>query len=463
VGDRIVVGIKGTAFDAPHRGRIRIRDEVLLLVDTAGEIAAALHPEDAGYSDTVSRLQRAGSLRELGPGQYLVPGFIDLHNHAPQWPQSGKALDVTLQEWLNTYTFPLEARYRDLDFAGEVYASLVDAMLANGTTTAVYFATAHLAPTTLLADTCLRHGQRALIGRVAMDSIETCPPFYRDPSAAIAVEETRALIEHVDGLSDDRGLIRPVVTPRFIPSCTDDLLRGLGELVEETGAHVQTHCSESDWAHEYGMDRFGQTDTATYADFGLLTRKTVLAHSNLITGGDMDTIAAAGAAVAHCPLSNVYFANAVFPLRQSLDRGVNVGLGTDISGGPAVSIMRTMTDAVVASRVLDDGVDPRRDASHRGVPGSRVTLAEAFWLGTTGGGIALDLPIGLLEPGYAFDAVAIDTGVTDSDVLVWPGLDTAFDVFQKVIHHATRRNIVSVWVGGSEVRSAAGDATAPPC
>ena len=445
-------GVKATAFDAPHPGRIRVREDALFSVGGSGDIDNILEPDDPGYSEAVARLRRANSLLELNRGQYLLPGLVDLHNHAPQWPQSGKALDVPLAQWLNTYTFPLEARYEDLGFAGEIYDSLVSSMLANGTTTAVYFATAHLAPTALLADTCLRLGQRALIGRVAMDSPETCPDFYRDPSAGSAIAETRALIEHVSRLPGNRGLIYPVATPRFIPSCTDELLRGLGDLVAETGVHVQTHCSESDWAHQYGMSRFGHTDTVAYDGFGLLTRRTVLAHSNLITSEDMDMIGAAGAAVAHCPLSNAYFANAVYPLRESLDRGLHVGLGTDISGGPAISILRTMTDAVVASRMREDGVDAAVDPESRGVPGARITHAEAFWLGTTGGGIALDLPIGLLEPGYAFDAVAVDVGVPDSDVVEWPDLDTRFDVLQKIIHHATRHNIVAVWVGGAKVR-----------
>ena len=450
-----VAGIRGTAFDAPDLGRVRIREDALFLVGTGGLIEQILQSDDSTYEDWIARLRGEGSLTELSDGQYLFPGFVDTHIHAPQWPQSGKALDVPLADWLNTYTFPLEARYQDQGFALQVYDSLVESMLANGTTTAVYFATAHLPATKLLAEICSQYGQRALVGRVAMDSPETCPDFYRDPSAAAAIEETRELIEHVRQLSANDGLVLPVITPRFIPSCTDALLDGLGGVAGETGAHVQTHCSESDWAHQYGIDRFGQTDTATYDDFGLLTRRTILAHSNLITADDMESITAAGAAVGHCPLSNVYFANAVFPLREALDRGVHVGLGTDISGGPAVSVLRTVSDAVVVSRMREDGVDASIDPSLRGIAGSRVTLAEAFWVGTTGGGIALELPVGVLEPDYSFDAIVVDTTVDDSNLRTWPEFDTLFDVFQKSMYHATRRNIVKVWVQGNEVRSSA--------
>ncbi|MDJ0923255.1 MAG: guanine deaminase [Acidimicrobiia bacterium] len=447
-----VAAVRGTAFDAPELGRIRVREDALFVISRDGAIERVLLPEDDSYQPQLEQLRSIGALTELGAHEYLFPGLIDLHNHAPQWPQLGKALDVPLSVWLDRYTFPLEAKYADVGFAETVYRSLVKGMLANGTSTAVYFATVHLPATRRLAEICLQHGQRALVGRVAMDSPASCPDYYRDASAAVALEETASLIEHVQSLDGNgAGLVRPVVTPRFIPSCTDELLRGLGAVAADAGAHIQTHCSESDWAHQFGLERFGRTDTATYLDFGLLTRRSILAHSNFVTAADMELIAAAGAAVAHCPLSNFYFANAVFPLRAALERGVHVGLGTDISGGPGVSIFRAMTDCVVASRVREDGVDPKLEPENRGIGDSRVTFAEAFWLGTTGGGIALDLPIGVLSPGYAFDAVAVDARVADTDLVVWEGLDELEDIFQKTIHSATRNNIATVWVQGRAV------------
>ena len=121
--------------------------------------------------------------------------MIDLHVHAPQWPQLGLALDRPLEEWLQACTFPLEARYADPAFAQSVYESLVDALLANGTTTALYYATIHLPATQRLADICLQRGQRALIGRVAMDDTGQCPQYYRDASAAQGIADTRRFID----------------------------------------------------------------------------------------------------------------------------------------------------------------------------------------------------------------------------------------------------------------------------
>jgi guanine deaminase len=141
-----------------------------LIVCGGDGLIEAVHPKGSPDAAALAaRYAEAGALVVLGAGQYLLPGLIDLHVHAPQWPQLGKALDLPLEEWLQKYTFPLEARYADVNFAAAVYESLVEALLANGTTTALYYGTVHLPATQKLADICLRRSQRALIGRVAMD------------------------------------------------------------------------------------------------------------------------------------------------------------------------------------------------------------------------------------------------------------------------------------------------------
>jgi len=157
-----------------------------------------------------------------------LPGMVDLHVHAPQWPQSGKALDVPLETWLQEYTFPLEARYGDAGFATSVYDSVVRTLLANGTTTAMYFGTIHAVGNQVLAERCLALGQRALVGKVAMDEPSQCPPYYKDDSAAEGIAETARFIDWLRQHPDNaQQRVLPVITPRFIPSCTDELLRGL--------------------------------------------------------------------------------------------------------------------------------------------------------------------------------------------------------------------------------------------
>jgi len=444
----------GTALHAPVRGQLEVLREALIVVGRDGTIKAIHRSASSEASALARRFAATGDLVTFGREQYLLPGLVDLHIHAPQWPQLGKALELPLQDWLQTHTFPLEARYGSTTFAQTVYESLVDGLLANGTTTAVYFGTLHLAATQVLADVCLQRSQRALIGRVAMDDIQQCPDYYRDASAEGAESETREFIEYVRSLhGNGSSLIRPVITPRFIPSCSDDLLARLGALARETGCYVQTHCSESDWEHRYVLQRCGKTDTAALDAFGLLSRHTILAHGNFVTEEDMSLIRERGAAIAHCPLSNVYFSDAVFPLRRVLQHGVHVGLGSDIAGGASPSILDNARHAVIASRSLEAGVDATLDRDRRGRPDSRVDALTAFWLATAGGGIALDLPIGLFREGYQFDAMLIDAQVPDSNLCVEVD-DSPEDILQKIIYLAGRPNIREVWVANRRVHQA---------
>jgi guanine deaminase len=435
----------GTFLHAPQRGTLECLKNALIVVAANGAISAVHRQGSPQLRTETERLETAGRLLRLEPNCYVLPGMVDLHVHAPQWPQLGTALDLPLEDWLQKFTFPLESRYSDTVFAAQVYESLVQSLLANGTTTALYFGTVHLPATKVLADICLRRSQRALIGRVAMDNPDQCPDFYRDISAEVAERETREFIAYVKSLPGAEGLIFPVITPRFIPSCTDELLQRLGKLAQETGCHVQTHCSESDWEHQYVLERCGRTDTAALDSFGLLSRRTVLAHGNFVNDADGRLIVERGAGIAHCPLSNVYFSDAVFPLRRMLDAGLHVGLGTDIAGGASASLLENARQSVIASRLLEAGVDSREDRSQRRTPDSRIDALTAFWLATAGGGIALDLPVGLFAPGYQFDACVVDTTVAPSNLRI-ASEDSPETVLQKIIYEAARANISQVWV-----------------
>lgn len=444
--------INGTAFHTPVRGELEVLQDALIAVDETGRIADVIrneHPQHARIRDKARAEKR---LVELGDSQFLVPGLVDLHIHAPQWPQLGKALDVPLEVWLQTYTFPLEARYGDTAFARDVYADLVATLLANGTTTAVYFATIHMEASLALAEICQNLGQRAFVGKVAMDDPEQCPEGYRDESASTAIADTRDFIRRVRGLcGEGAARVRPIITPRFLPSCTDELLDGLGQVAKESDCLIQTHCSESDWECDFVRTRFGQSDTEVLDRFGLLRAGTILAHSNFVSDGDLEMIRRADAAVAHCPLSNAYFAQAVFPLRAALDRHVHVGLGTDISGGHDPSVMAGCRHALMAARIRDGGVDPALAPEARGLSGSAITVPEAFWLATAGGGEALGLKVGRFAPGYLFDALVIDLDAPASNLRHWPDMDRPQDIFQKIVLNATRSNIAQVWVNGDRV------------
>lgn len=441
--------VKGACLYAPQRDTLEVIDDAVIQIGDDGVIQQVLRPDSAGRDSLLASARERGALTVIPAPGFLIPGLVDLHIHAPQWPQLGKALHLPLEDWLQQATFPLESRYADVAFATSTYHSLVSTLLANGTTTAVYFATLHDESTRVLADTCIALGQRALVGRVAMDHPDECPDFYRDESADAAVRGTDDLIAYLAGAG--KGRVLPAITPRFIPSCTDELLTGLGELAAQHGCHVQTHCSESDWEHHHVLQRMGCSDTEALHSFGLVQRQSVLAHASLLGNSDMDLIKTQGAGVAHCPLSNIYFSSAVFPLRRALEKGLHIGLGTDISGGPSASMFETCRHTVHSARMLELGVDARMSADERGVPESRIDFIEAFYLATAGGAEVLDLLIGRFEPGYRFDAVHIDPDATDGGILRFDGLDSTEDLLQKTLYGATRSNIAAVWVDGRAV------------
>ena len=442
--------IWGRVIHAPDA--VETLPRALIAVDADGTIVS-IDPSVPKNDAKLRDFRGSGRLIELTQNHVLLPGLVDLHVHAPQFPQLGTALDLPLEDWLHVHTFPLESRYSDVTFAEGVYTRLVETLLAHGTTTALYFATIHLPATQRLAEICLALGQRGLVGRVGMDHPEQCPEFYRDASAESAIADTRRLIDFIRAMpGNESGLVRPVVTPRFVPACTDALLEGLGALARETGCHVQTHCSESGWEHEHVKARCGCTDTEALDRAGLLGRRSVLAHGNFIEPPDVARIRSRGAAVAHCPLSNIYFAGAVFPLRAMLAEGLHVGLGTDIAGGASASLFEAARQAVASSRLLESGTDPAVPAEQRGVPNSRIDVRTAFRLATAGGGEALDLPIGLFRPGYAFDAVLLQSGLPDGNLVFGPDED-GDTILQRIVMGAGRGDIARVWVAGRLVRS----------
>lgn len=438
--------VEATRYQTPGPSTLEA-DRVVIAV-TDGEITAVASAD----TDEAAALRAASADHvDLGHETVLIPGLIDLHIHAPQWQQLGTALDLPVQDWLQTYTFPLEARFTDRAMAGVVYRDLVATLLAHGTTTAVYFASVHEPATAVLAEICAEAGQRAFVGRVAMDHPDATPEWYRDADAAAGLAASARSIEAVRAADSGRGLVAPIITPRFLPACTDELLSGLGELAETTGALVQTHCSESDWHHAHALERFGKTDTTALDDFGLLRDHTVLAHSNHITDADISLIAERGAAIGHCPISNAYFANAVLPVPELLAAGARVGLGTDIGAGVRPGVLQQCHEAVTMSRMRRDGVHAGLSAATRCEPDAAIDTVTAFWLATAGGAEALGLPVGVLEPGRRFDAVAIDLDHRHGVIRRHGELDDDERLFEKVVRLAQTSDIRQVWVDGRSV------------
>lgn len=443
---------QGTAFSSKSPKEVDILKDHLFCIDENGMIEKVVAPEDTDYQPLLDTYQGDETFHRLAERQYLLPGFVDLHVHAPQWAQAGTALDIPLYDWLNTYTFPIESKFADLDFAKKVYQDVVSTLLANGTTTALYFATVHKEASLLLAEICAEKGQRGLVGKVVMDNPDQTPDYYRDADTATALADTEEFILAVKELTKQaKQGVYPVVTPRFIPSCTDETLKGLGELAAKYDTYIQSHCSESDWEHGYVQDRFDKNDAFALHDFGLLRDKSVMAHCNFLNDDDAELFAETGTAVCHCPISNAYFANSVIPIARLQAKGVEIGLGSDISGGFSPSLYDNARQAVMSSRMLEDGVNTSLPAEERGVPHSRITINEAFYFATAGGGESLSLPIGRLGENYAWDVQIIDTRVETAKLPIYDANEDLHDVFQKIMYLVRPENIREVWVQGEKV------------
>lgn len=445
---------QGTAFSSKSPKEVQILKDFLFCIDANGLIAKVVAPDDQDYQALLTAYQDEDNFHRLAKGQYFLPGFIDLHVHAPQWAQAGTALDIPLYDWLHTYTFPIEAKFADMNFAKNVYENLVSTLLANGTTTVLYFATIHKEASLLLAEICAKKGQRGLVGKVVMDDPEQNPDYYRDANTQSALADTEEFIIAVKELakSTKQG-VYPVVTPRFIPSCTDEALKGLGELATKYDTHIQSHCSESDWEHNYVVERFSKNDAFALNDFGLLREKSIMAHCNFLNDDDAELFAKTGTAIGHCPISNAYLSNSVMPIAHLHTKGIDIGLGTDISGGFSPSLFDNARQAVISSRMLEEGVDPALPADQRGVSASRITINEAFYFATAGGGESLSLPIGRLAEKFVWDAQIIDTTLSAAKLPIFDPQEDLHDVFQKIMYLARPENIIAVWVQGELVHS----------
>ncbi|KAK0715297.1 hypothetical protein B0H67DRAFT_580398 [Lasiosphaeris hirsuta] len=394
-------------------------------------------------------------------GQFFFPGFIDTHLHASQYPNVGIFGNSTLLDWLNTYTFPLEASLSDPAKARKVYNRVIRKTLSHGTTCAAYYATVDVASTNLLADLCLAAGQRALIGRVCMDQLS--PAYYRDESPAAALAATRASIAYIESVDPGMKLVRPCLTPRFAPSCSGPLMRGLGALAaERPDLPIQTHISENKneiaLVHElFPPSSTGAADdsyASVYDAFGLLTDRTILAHAVHLGEAEADLIATRGAKVSHCPCSNSAITSGAARIRWLLDKGVCCGLGTDMSGGYSPSVLEAARLAALVSRHVAMGGDEH----------AKLTVEEVLFLATKGGAevVGLQREVGGFAVGMDWDVQLVGLGTVDAEggvegVAEGTEEDGNVDVFgweswpdrvAKWVYNGDDRNTKKVWVRG---------------
>lgn len=328
----------------------------------------------------------------------VIPGMTDLHLHAPQYTFRGLGMDLELLDWLQTHTFPEEAKYQDLEYAKKAYRMFVEDLKRSFTTRACIFATLHKEATLELMDQLEESGLITCVGKVNMD--RNGGEGLCEEHAAASLEETKEWLARVSEKNYRRTMA--ILTPRFIPCCSDELMRGLSGLQKKHGLKVQSHLSENPsevaWVKELvqGADSYA----GAYDLFCMLGTKeypAVMAHCVYCSDEEMDLMRRRGVYVAHCPESNLNLSSGIAPVRKYLELGIDVGIGTDVAGGAGLSMAKAVSLAIQCSKMYWRLVDKEAKP---------LTFAEVFYLATLGGGSYFGKTGSFLE-GYAFDAVVV--------------------------------------------------------
>lgn len=324
----------------------------------------------------------------------ILPGLTDLHVHAPQYAFRGIGMDLELLDWLNTYTFPEESKYIKMDYAKAAYADFVQALRRGPNTRASIFATIHPESTLLLMDMLESSGLVSMVGKVNMN--RNSP----DALCESSIEPTYEWLK--SSLAQNYQRTTPIITPRFIPSCSDDFMQQIKKAQVTYDLPVQSHLSENPsevaWVQELCPKSTCYGDA--YLQFGFFggDTRTIMAHSVWSTEEEIALLREQGVFVAHCPQSNMNLSSGIAPIRRYLAEGIPVGLGSDIAGGCNGSIFRAMSDAIQVSKLYWRLISPES---------APLTIEEAFYLGTIGSGSFFGR-VGSFEPDYEFDAIVID-------------------------------------------------------
>ena len=412
-----------------ERSRFEVLENGYVAVDGDGCVTgvatdlASLDCQDAEVIDFGDRL--------------LIPAMNDLHVHAPQYRNQGIAMDLELLPWLQNYTFPEEMKYADTGYAERMYRRFVRDLWRFGTMRACVFATIHTESTRLLMRLFQEAGMGALVGKVAMN--RNCPEGLSESVEEMVRGYEQLIIDNGELIIDkEESLVRPIITPRFIPTCTPEMLRACGELAAKYQLPVQSHLSEN--KDEIAWVQALEPDSTCYGDaydrYGLFGQTpTVMAHCVWTEGEELELMKRRGVMVAHCPTSNFNVASGMAPIRKFLDEGLRVGLGSDISGGHDLNIFRMMVYAIQVSKMHYQQQHER----------PFLTLSEAFWMATKSAGSFFGR-VGSFEPGYEFDALVIDDSDLNHDNY------SLLERMERYIYLGDDRQIIHRFCRGKEIR-----------
>ena len=416
--------IKGSFSYSIDKDNIEIKENQYLLIRDG--------KSEEFYKEMPSSLKNI-QIEDYGDN-IIIPGLIDLHIHAPQYAFRGMGMDMQLLDWLNTYAFKEEGKYRDLEYAKKQYSKFVSDVKNSATTRLSIFATLHKDATIMLMDMLEEAGIKAYVGKVNMD--RNSPEFLTEDTLK-SKEDT---IEWFEDTKDRYKNIKPILTPRFIPSCTDNLMEEIKQINNIYNIPVQSHLSENkseiEWVAELHPDTKNYAEA--YDKYNLFGKnnKTIMAHCVHCPDDELELIKQNNVVVAHCPQSNANLTSGIAPIKNMLSMGINVGLGSDIAAGSSLSIFRAMSDAVQVSKLRE---------SLTGQKNQTLTLTEVFYLGTKGGGKFFG-DVGSFEKGYEFDAVVLnDKSFGDNSDF------TLKERLERIIYLSDDRNIVAKYVAGNKI------------
>ena len=416
--------LKGTVVSAPAPGKLEATENGYLVAE--GGVIRGVFP--------VLPEQYAGAAVEDCGDDLIVQSFADLHLHAPQYPMLGMGMDLPLLDWLNTYTFPLEARFADPDYARTIYRRLAAELAENGTTRVCMFSSLHTDATLILMEELEKAGITGYVGKVNMD--RNSLPGVLEETTEQSMSETLRWLE----ACGDFRLVKPMLTPRFTPSCSDELMAFLGKLAAERTLPVQSHLSENDkeiqWVRELHPDCKQYWET--YAKYGLWNGRTVMAHCVWSDERERAAMRDAGVTAVHCADSNQNICSGVAPVRAMLREGLKVALGSDIAGGDHLHMFDVVASAIRASkarRILD------------GWETDFLTVAEGWYLGTSAGAAYFGEAPGF-APGNPLHALVL----RDSD-LPQPHPLTAAERLERAVYLRQKDAIRAVWSAGKKIFS----------
>ena len=417
--------LRGTIVSAPELGKLDITEHGYLVAED-GKITGVF---------TTLPEQYAGAPVEDYGSALILQSFADLHIHGSQYPMLGTGMDLPLLDWLNAYAFPTEARFADPDYAREIYRKLAHELIANGTTRVCMFSSLHADATLILMDELEKAGVTGYVGNVNMDRNNA--PGVLEESTEESISET---LRWLDACGDFKH-VKPMLTPRFIPSCTDEVMAFLGKIAAERDLPMQSHLSENDkeidWVRELHPDCRQYWET--YAKFGLWNDRTVMAHCIWSDEQERKAMKDAGVTVVHCADSNLNVSSGIAPVRVMLNEGLKVALGSDIAGGDHLSMFEAVTASIRISKVRRMMDVSRPDF---------LTVPEAWYLGTSAGAAYFGE-----QPGFAAGNPLHAIVLTD-DQLPQPHPLTPAERLERCVYLRQPNAIRAVWSAGRKVFSA---------